>query len=86
MNEFAVFTEKKAFDEIVFNDDYPNLKSISTEHAKLYLNISKEQLEQDLQSDSEILLFLQAYAAAKVPESFEAQFENVYPRSTNRPL
>lgn len=83
MSRFAVFAEREAFNDITFNGDYPNLKTIFSEHSKIYLNISPEDLAQELITESEIFFFLHAYAGAQPPESYQAQFENVYDDPAN---
>ncbi|MBK8700567.1 MAG: hypothetical protein IPN29_13970 [Saprospiraceae bacterium] len=78
MSRFNIFAEREAFNEVTFNGDYPNLKNIFSEHSKIYLNTTPADLAKELQSESEIFFFLHAYAGAVPPESFEAQFDNVY--------
>jgi hypothetical protein len=49
MSRFTVFAEREAFNDITFNGDYPNLKSIFSEHSTIYLNMSPEDLAQEQQ-------------------------------------
>lgn len=77
MSEFIVYSEKKAFDEIIFNGNYPNLKSILSNHARIFLNLSKDELEKDISNEGEIFYFLHAFGGAKKPEPYPDQFQNV---------
>ena len=78
MNEFVVYTEKKAFDEITFNGNYPNLRRVFTNHATIVLNLTQQELQDNIDAEGEIFYFLHANAGAKLPIAYPAQFENVY--------
>lgn len=83
MSDFIIYAEKKAFDEITFNGNYPNLHSIFTNHSTVFLNLSAQELQDNINSEGEIFYYLHAYAAAKVPEAHPDQFENVYDDGVN---
>lgn len=83
MSDFIVYAEKKAFDEITFNGDYPNLKKIFIDHATLFLNLTQQELEDNINSQGEIFYFIHAYAGAKVPQVHPDQFDNVYDDGAN---
>ncbi len=83
MNDFIVYAEKNAFDEITFNGNYPNLKSIFTNHSTVFLNLSPEELEDNINSEGEIFFYLHAFAGAKIPQAHPDQFQNVYDDGIN---
>lgn len=83
MNDFIVYAEKKAFDEITFNGNYPNFKSILTNHSTVFLNLSSEELHDNINSEGEIFYYLHAYAGAKIPQAHPDQFQNVYDNGIN---
>jgi hypothetical protein len=78
MSDFIVYAEKKAFDEITFNGSYPNLKSIFTNHSTIFLNLTKDEVKEDILSEGEIFFYLHAYPGANIPKAYPAQFRNVY--------
>lgn len=77
MNDFIIYSEKNAFDDVTFNGNYPNLKSIFTNHAKIFLNISPEELQEDLANEGVLFLYLHAFGGAKIPESNPNHFINI---------
>lgn len=83
MSEFIVYSEKKAFDDITFNGDFPNLRRIFTNYATIILNLSQLELQNNIEAEGEIFYFLHANAGAKVPIAYPVQFENVYEDNSN---
>jgi hypothetical protein len=83
MNDFIVYAEKKAFNEITFNGSYPNLRSVFTNHSTIFLNLTTEEIEENIISEGEIFYYLHAYAAAKIPQAHPDQFLNVYEDGRN---
>lgn len=83
MSEFIVYAEKNAFDEITFNGDYPNLKSIFTNHSTVFLNLTPEALQDNINAEGEIFFYLHAFAGAKIPQAHPDQFQNVYDDGKN---
>lgn len=78
MSDFLVYAEKSAFDEIVFYGDYPNMRRILVNHATVFLNLSADELQEDLDSQGVIFKYFHAFGAAKLPEAHQDYFENIY--------
>jgi hypothetical protein len=78
MSDFLVYAEKSAFDEIIFYGDYPNMRRILVNHASVFLNLSAEELQEDIDSQGVIFNYLHAFGAAKIPEAHRDYFENIY--------
>lgn len=78
VNEFVVYAEKEAFDEITFNGNYPHLKSIFINHSLIFLNLTKGRLQENIDSEGELFYYIHAYSGAKIPEAYPQHFENIY--------
>src|SRR5690349_18224289 len=83
MGDFVVYLEKSAFDEITFNGSYPKLKSVFTNHATIFLNLTAQELEENIQSQGEIFYYIHAYGGAKIPEAYQQHFLNIYGDESN---
>ncbi len=73
---FNLYCEREIFEDICLFDDYPNWKKIIANQTQVLLNMSDDELDEELLNpDSPIFLFQEANAAAVVPKALGAQFQ-----------
>ena len=77
MTDFIVYSEKKSFDDVIFSGNYPNLKNVFINHAKIFLNINLQELQEDLANEGVLFRYLHAFGGAKIPESNPNHFINI---------
>ena len=72
---FNVYCEREIFEDICLFDDYPNWKKIFMNQTQVLLNMSDDELNDELLNpESPIFLFQNANAGAVVPKALDGQF------------
>jgi len=75
---FNVYTESEIFEDICLFDDYPNWKKIFSCQTQVLVNMTDDELEDELSNpESPIFLFQNANAGAITPIALNKQIESL---------
>lgn len=74
----TIYSEKEIFENIIlFSEEYPNLNKLFVFHAEVCLNISDDEMDNELKEDSVILEYTKV-TGGRHPIALKEYFEDVY--------